>query len=862
VVTGRATPYAQECTDIGVGSESLQFCSYSKDEARYDSSYYPTTEDLLQRNSLVKSMCPGCRTAVEVAGSLKEINGAFVIETQGDGEADVLMTTFKAGERQASLEDIYTAYGIPDSVRPGPSPGTLCAGGLVGTTVSRGCPVGYRAVDVTKRYGEARYATSSTPYSNVFMSGIPYTIPDGRTIYLSGIASYTLTQDSFVCNTLTSRSMGYCAMGTENSDVTVTFTPPITAPAGNFNGWLYGGSCQTSHRIGIVIMSCPAFRACNCYVGGVAPNVQISSATAEFSQTKMSCTAPTCSYSAISSFGEQCSSGGESCIGLPAYSSPAVCSWTVGPNAGCSGCTSNSGATVSYDYRFCRAGTQACVTPTSGTNAGRLVCSSDHSRVCSPSRVVNGVPNDYFCTAGGTTLECTSWTDNQYCRESSDATRSCNTWLKPGVGEIPDRLVCSTERASASPTSCVFSSASWAWECPKATATNTCSLYNAVGGPASVQEPGIRAMGWGAMFVQCGSQLYPADFIIYRSPRYGFFDRTTRNLAAIENRIREILASNAGVGSAVCKRDSDIRTYYIEGAAGCNGAFNTTDMLVLNLEIDPATTRHTSADYEAWYTEMADAIVNYSSSETYTYGKPIVIYIRSMKDASGFNPEKFMTVLGLNMERMINAGVVAIHFEDWKKVSADGANAYATGSGYEDLLYAFDESGSPTATFSALSDLGRAVSKKISFSVSKATPIYNETTCLNSSTPCIADTACIGQDDIGTMKIRCYNESGAIKITYSMSPSSEEEDLAQIFANPDKYKSIIGSVNRYSNRKLCLSSIENSTYFTSYMSNAGYGIPAAWDQLQGQTCTATGLTNAEVLSLATGGASAYVCRLE
>jgi hypothetical protein len=545
---------------------------------------------------------------------------------------------------------------------------------------------------------------------------------------------------------------------------------------------------------------------------------------------------------------------GETCT-EPNCDGAVSCPWTPVPEAGCNSCS--TAGTTSYDYWYCSSGSLGCVTPTSGTNAEKLVCSSDHSRLCVQGTITSG-PNAGdqvgVCPTGSA---CSYLSDNQYCRESSDATKSCAPWIDPATGEeVLDRLVCSTERDSETATACVFNSASWAWECPEKTVGSTCSLYNVVGGSASVSEAKTK-VEIASEDTACDSRFYPADFI-HRYNSSTVVSDVERNISYYNS------LNKLGMNYEMCNRDSDIRTYYL--GKGCNEAFNATDMVVLNLEIDPATTRYDANSYEAWYTEMADAIVDYSSNETYTYGKPIVVYIRSMKNATSFNPEKFMTVLGLNMERMINAGVVAIQFEDWKKPTVDGTNVYTTDStGYSSLLYPFDSSGKPTQTFSALSELGKAISKKISFPVPKATPIYDEASCLNSTIPCIANSACIGPGDVaskGIHNITCYNETGAVKIVYSMTPSADQEDMAQLFSDPEKYRNIISSVNRFSNWKICNSSAANSTYFLSFMSNAGYGIPVAWDQLQNQTCTATGLTNAETLSFVTGGATNYVCRFE
>jgi hypothetical protein len=725
VVTGRVTPYGKDCQAIVLGSTNTQFCYYHKDDARYNSTYYPTTADLDSRNKLVKSMCPGCRTAVEVAGSLKEKNGAFVIETQGSSEADVLMTAFKLNPIQTSMNDIYSKYGVP--IPTPANPGTQCKEALAGpissfySSVSVNCGRGYRAVTTTMRYGEARSGSTTNTVSTA-VSNVPYTLPNGTVVQISGTGSYTLTQDQIKCNTLDRGASSYCSLKSVNSPETFTFTPPVLVNA-PYNGWVYpaGGSCAAMHMMGIVSVICRpgSIRPCTCWTAGTSHTITITSTPIQFPHAKLACTEPKCTDAAISTAGEQCAKT-LSCINKPSSLASGTCYWPILPSTGCNSCIS-----------------------------------------------------------GGT-----------------------------------------------------------------------------------------RAMGWGALFVDCNSGFHPADYIASYTINNNPGSNDAVKLATIllrEIEIGNAAASNsAGMDSTMCKRGSDLRTYYT--GTECNSVFKSTDMVVLNLEIDPATST-SYANYEAWYSNMTEALVRYASNETYVYGKPIVVYVRSVKNASGFDPQKFMTVLGLNMERMTNAGIVAIHFEDWQKSTLGGEGAYSTdASYYNTLLYPIDEAGRPTQEFSALNELGKAISKKVSVAVPKSTSVMAELQCLNSTLPCIADSACISNTSIiganPKIKIKCYDATGAIKITYAMTPGSGEEDMAKLFSDPEKYMNLIASVNRYSTRKICASSVTNSTYFLSFMSNPGYGIPVAWDQFQSQTCTATGFTNAEMLSFVTAGAADYICRLE
>jgi hypothetical protein len=756
VVTGRATPVKQECTEIkfSTAEPGLDYCHYYKDEGRYNSTYYATTEDLAKRNKQVKDMCPGCRTAIEIAGNLRDTGSGFVVETQGNDEGDMLQMTFKRNVVQVNLTDIYSKYGLLPAQRPGPSPGTICQSGAAFgpgniAALTANCGAGYRALETsTKRYGEGLKSTVSKTYYTT--AGGPYTLPspNNTIITVSGTGSYTTAREQQeACSTIKDSAAGkdYCSISSVNAleyfdfvpDLTVFYTVQLSRPYNGWHGILNDQGCDTTHHVaGWGDVTCPAeLKAagvtvhdvtCDCYTSGSSTSytdwtsVSLAGMNLQLPHNEMSCSAPTCAADPVATIGETCTAK-PNCVNVPSFRTAGTCSWAPMPETGCNSCVPSGGST--------------------------------------------------------------------------------------------------------------------------------------------------RVERWGAMQVNCDATLYPADFIAYYKPAY----QSDAALAQLEAEIRaDNTANNAGINAGVCTRDSDIRTFYVDGAEACNGLFNSTDMLVLNLEIDPTPTTagYGAANYEAWYTAMADAIVNYSSGETYTYGKPIVLYIRDLKNAPGFDPTKFMEVLGLNMERMTNAGIVAIQFEDWKKATIDDVNAYTTDqTDYGNLLYPFNASGAPTSTFSALSELGKAISKKINFPVPKPTPVYDESTCLNSTLPCIADSACITLDDIKTkrsdgtyMNITCYNGTGAIKITYALSNPSVE-DIAQVFADPDKYRNLISSVNRYSNWKICNSSVENSTYFMSYMSNPGYGIPVAWDQLQAQNCTASGLTNAEMLSFVSGGATDYVCRL-
>jgi hypothetical protein len=231
--------------------------------------------------------------------------------------------------------------------------------------------------------------------------------------------------------------------------------------------------------------------------------------------------------------------------------------------------------------------------------------------------------------------------------------------------------------------------------------------------------------------------------------------------------------------------------------------------------------------------------------------------------------------MGLNMERMISAGIVAVNFEDWQKESGTGIYAIdrdGATENYNNLLYPIDETSQLTETFTAYSKLGEMFSKKIRLSIPMVLNIMSDDQCQNmtqsnSGVSCLPQSACKNESQIGSMKIRCYsgNQLNPI-ITYafkgSITDSSTEEDMQNIFDNPDKYRNIIASVNRYSNWKICPANMTGSTYFLTFMSNAGYGLPVAWDQLQEQTCTAQGLTSAEMVSFLSGGSLDYICRLE
>ena len=750
VVTGRATPVKKECQTIKFNTtSSLDYCDYYREEERYNSTYYATTEDLAKRNKQVKDVCPGCRTAIEIAGNLRDTGSGFVIETQTGNEGEMLQMTFKRNPIQVNITDIYNKYGVTQ--RPNASIGTICKSGAAFgpgsiAPLTANCGIGYRALDGTKKYGEGLRMTKTVTNTYSTMAGGSYTLPspNSSTVTVSGYGKYTTTRDQQkACSTIKDYAAGkeFCSLTSVNAleyfdfmpDKKVWYSWQVAYPFDGWHGIANDQGCDTTHHVeGWGDVTCPADLkfmgvtvysvSCDCYASAGPhtytdwSSVVIPGMELQLAHKELTCSTPTCA-DPVATIGETCTAK-PNCINMPSFSTGApfpasgTCSWAPYLEAGCNSC-----------------------------------------------------------------------------------------------GPEPTRS---------------------------------------------------RVERWGAMQVNCDTTVYPADFIAY----YNTTLRTPAKLAKLEEEIRVNNSNNnAGIDTVMCKRDSDIRTYSL--GEGCNGLYNSTDMLVLNLEIDPTTAGYSAANYEAWYTAMADAIVNYSSGETYTYGKPIVIYIRDMKNAPGFDPAKFMTVLGLNMERMINAGVVAIQFEDWKKATADNVNAYTTDAGtYNGLLYPFNASGAPTPTFSALSELGKAISKKINFPMPKPTPVYDNVTCLNSTIPCIADSACITQASIGSKKITCYNGTGAVKIVYSMTPSASEEDMKRVFADPDKYKNVISSVNRYSNWKLCNSSVANSTYFMSYMSNPGYGIPLAWDQLQNQTCTATGLTNAETLSYVTGGATDYVCRLE
>jgi hypothetical protein len=772
VVTGRATPTKQECQPIQFSAtESLSYCHYYKDEARYSSTYYATTKELDMRNRQVKDMCPGCRTAVEIAGNLRDTGSGFAVETQSSGEGDMLQMTFKRNPVQINLTDIYDKYGVTQ--RPGiPNPGTVCSSGAASGSGNiamltahdasgvGSCGIGYRAKAGMLKYGEGDQSASTTIYVTTISTS--YKLPNGTVTKISGPGAYTAGH-SKACSTIKNYATGsdYCYLSTFNSLQFFDFVPDLrvwyTTQVAVNNGWKGDpatdknkGSCQLTHdvhkwnwwggNVGCPVILKTAGKTvytigCNCATASAAKytkwnSTMVPGLNVMLPHKEMGCSAPTCA-GGIATIGETCTAK-PGCINMPSFVNAGTCTWMPNPQAGCNSCV------------------------------------------------------------------------------------------------------------------------------PSATAT--------------------RVGRWGGMQVNCDTTIYPLDFIGYYNPTinmyykkaYGDLPAVPFTTAYYKNKLKNIeneikgdnTANSQGIDFKMCNRDSDIRTYSL--GEDCNDLFKSTDMIVLNLEIDPATTRHSSSDYEAWYTEMADAIINYSSAETYTYGKPIIIYIRDMKDAKakGFDSTNFMKVLGLNMERMINAGVVAIQFEDWKKATADNVNAYTTDStAYNNLLYPFDASGAPTSTFTALSELGKAISKKINVPVPKATPVLTEASCLNSTIPCIADNACISKDNIGTKRITCYNGAGAVKITYAMNDPSVE-DMGQIFTDPAKYRNVISSVNRYSNRKICNSSMANSTYFMSYMSNAGYGIPLAWDQLQAQNCTAIGLTNAEMLSFVTGGAADYVCRLE
>ncbi|MCX6774205.1 MAG: hypothetical protein NTY68_04400 [Candidatus Micrarchaeota archaeon] len=750
IVTGRAQTMKQNCTTIRLNSTStMEYCYHYVDNSTFRSDLFQSSEELDNRNKLVKASCPTCTTAIEVMADLKEnSSGQFQVITQNASEADTLQMNFKANTAQISLPDIFKEYGV--LTYPGPPKDPGC-GSTSGSQIKlSNCGDGYRAIGAVTKLGmetdelAAKGAGASIKHTvdtlTLTYNKAPVTPPQD----ITGPGYYSTNKDRFIlCNTLGCSNANQSAFETFTFDPqkTITYSVQVKDPNNGWKGPLGTESCAVSHSYLGQNTACGHYWDCTCRVGGDTYHTETRTLT-------------------IKQWPDQ--------VMLP------------------------------HNVVSCPDASTGCPAPSAWQT-----CYTKPACLNQPSFSANG----------------------QFC-----------TWLP-----APDS------------------------ECPGC---------NSVAGGIS------RKIG--SMTVTCDPILYPIDWIAVNNPTVkGWFTSSPVNQAEINKLAAKISGyntnNNKNIDGNICKRDSDMRTYYVQGAEKCNNLSDSTDMIVLNIEIDPLTQRYKDSNYEVWYTEMIDSIINYSSHETYVYGKPIVVYIRDIKAAPNFNITKFANVMGLNMERMIDSGIVAVNFEDWKKESV-GSNIYAIDKGstssdpayYNRLLYPIDENNRLTETFTAYSKLGEMFSKKVRLSIPMVINILNDSECKNmtqnnSGVNCIPQSACKDETQISSMKIRCYSGSKQV-ITYSFDQiaiqSGSDQDMQNIFNDPDKYRNIIASVNRYSNLKICPSNMTGSTYFLSFMSNAGYGLPVAWDQLQNQTCTAQGLTSAETISFLSGGSLDYICRLE